>query len=83
MDTAAVRAAVAGSTTVQEVIRACEQSLGGHLDSPRTRAYLLLYLGLLRALSGDKAEAREASTTARSALQENRHEGRRAGPCRS
>jgi tetratricopeptide (TPR) repeat protein len=74
MDTPAVQAAVAGSTTVREVIRACEQSLGGHPDSPRTRAYLLVYLGFLRALSGDKAEAREASTTARSALQELREE---------
>jgi len=68
MDTTAVLAAVHGSTTVQEAIRACERSLAGHSDNPRVRAYLLVYLGILRALSGSPAKAREASTAARSQL---------------
>jgi DNA-binding SARP family transcriptional activator len=70
MDTSAVRAAMTGSTPVREAIRACERSLAGHPDSPRTRAYLLVYVGVLRALGGATAEAREASTAARSDLQD-------------
>jgi tetratricopeptide (TPR) repeat protein len=70
MDTSAVQAAVMGSTTVREVIRACKRSLAGHPDNRRVRAYLLVYLGLLHAMSGATAEAREASAAARSALQD-------------
>jgi tetratricopeptide (TPR) repeat protein len=70
METSAVQAALMGSTTVPEAIRACERGLAGHPDSPRTRAYLLVYLGVLRALSGATDEAREASTAARSDLQD-------------
>jgi tetratricopeptide (TPR) repeat protein len=70
IDTTAVRVALQSSTTVQEAIRACERSLAGHPDSPRVRAYLLVYLGVLRALSGAIAEAREASTAARSLLKD-------------
>ena len=70
VDTLAVVVALRGSTTVREAIRACERSLAGQQDSPRMQAYLLVYLGVLRALSGDVASAREASTGARSHLQE-------------
>jgi tetratricopeptide (TPR) repeat protein len=70
VDTAAVLVALRGSTTVQEAIRACERSLAGQPDSPRVQAYLLVYLGVLCALSGDVARARQASTGARSHLQE-------------
>jgi tetratricopeptide (TPR) repeat protein len=70
MDNVAVLAAMMGSTTVREATEACERSLARHLDSPRTRAYLLVRLGVLRALGGATADAREASTIARSALLE-------------
>jgi tetratricopeptide (TPR) repeat protein len=70
MDTTAVLLAVRGTTTVHEATRACERSLAGHPDSPRVRAYLLVYLGILRALNGDRAGAREASAAARSHLQD-------------
>ena len=70
MDATAVHLAVRGTTTVREATRACERSLAGHPDSPRLRAYLLVYLGFLRALNGDRAAAREAAAAARSHLQE-------------
>jgi tetratricopeptide (TPR) repeat protein len=69
-DTFTVLFALQGSTDVQETIRACERSLARHADSPRTRAYLLVYLGVLLAMSGDRTRAREASEAARSRLQE-------------
>jgi DNA-binding SARP family transcriptional activator/tetratricopeptide (TPR) repeat protein len=70
VDVSAASAAMKGSTTVREAIRAVERGLARHLDSPRVRAYLLVYLGFLRALSGAIVEAREASTAARSDLQD-------------
>jgi tetratricopeptide (TPR) repeat protein len=70
VDTTAVVVALRGSMTVREATRACERGLAAHRDSPRARAYLLVYLGVLCALSGDRAGAREASTSAQSHLQE-------------
>ena len=69
IDASAVLCALQGSTDVQEAIRACERSLAGH-PSPRVRAYLRLYLSVLRALGGDSVGAEDASIAARSELRD-------------
>jgi DNA-binding SARP family transcriptional activator len=70
VDTIAVMAATRGSTTVRDATRACERAIAEHPNSSRRRAYLLAYLGVLCAMSGDRTAAREASDEARSQLQE-------------
>jgi tetratricopeptide (TPR) repeat protein len=70
IDALAVLCALQGSTGVQEAIRACERSLADNPESPRKCAYLLVYLGVLRALNGDRSAAREASDAGRSHLQD-------------
>ncbi len=53
VDAIAALCAVRGTTTVPKATSMCEGSLARHPDNPRARAYLLVYLGVLRALSGD------------------------------
>jgi tetratricopeptide (TPR) repeat protein len=69
-DSSAVVYATLGATAVQEAIQICEAALARHPDSPRRRAYLLVYLGYCRALSGEAVGAREAAAAALSHLEE-------------
>jgi DNA-binding SARP family transcriptional activator/tetratricopeptide (TPR) repeat protein len=70
VDGALILNAMRGTTSVQRATTLAESSLERHHDSPRARAYTLVYLGYLRALSGDPVAARESVTAARSELEE-------------
>jgi len=70
VDIIAVLCALSGTTTVPRATDLCEGSLARNADNPRAQAYLLVYLGVLKALSGDTLRAREASAAGRSHLED-------------
>jgi tetratricopeptide (TPR) repeat protein len=69
VDAPLIVAAMRGTrATVREATILAESSLERHRDAARARAYILVYLGYLRALGGDTRAARETVTAARSEL---------------
>lgn len=69
-DTFAAVAAIRGATTVRDASQLLERGLDRHPNSPRLRAYLLLYLSYCRALSGETVSAQETAAAAMSHLEE-------------